>query len=87
MDFEKLYKEGQQQILELQKQLNTFHHQLDSLVNQNEYSQKTISALTAQIALLNASIIELSCRLHQDSTNSGKPSSSDPYRKPRSKKK
>lgn len=80
MDFEKLYKEVQQQKLELQEQLNAFHHQLESLVNQNEYSQKTISALTAQIALLNASLIELTRSLHQDSTKSGKPSSFDPYR-------
>lgn len=90
MDFEKLYKEAQQQILELHKQLNAFRHQLDALIKQHTdyqmHSQATISALTAQIALLNASIIDLSRRLHQDSTNSGKPSSSDPYRKPSSKK-
>lgn len=44
-----------------------------------------VSDLTAQVTLLNASIIELSRRLNQNSSNSGKPSSSNPYKKPNSK--
>lgn len=84
-DFEKLFKDSKKENKTLLTQLNSFNHQLDSLVRQNADSQKTISDLTAQIAVLNASIVELTLRLHQDSTNSGKPSSSDPYRKPSSK--
>lgn len=82
---EKLYKESLKKILELQEQNTGFHDQLESLVIQNIDSQKIISDLTTQITILNASIIELTRRLHQDSSNSSKPSSADPYRKPSSK--
>lgn len=82
---EKLYKESIKKILELQEQNTGFHDQIESLVKQNIDSQKIISDLTTQITILNASIIELTRRLHQDSSNSSKPSSADPYRKPSSK--
>lgn len=81
-DFKKLFEESKK---ENKAQLISFHLQLELLLKQNSDSQKTISELTSQIAVLNASIVELTRRLHQDSTNSSKPSSSDPYRKPSSK--
>lgn len=79
LDFEKLYNQLKIENSELKNQLSI-------LIKQNESIANTNSELSSQIALLNASINELSRRTNQNNTNSGKPPSADPYKKPNSKK-
>ena len=57
----------------------------EMLKQQNEFLQKTVESLNANIAALTEEIKDLKEQLHKNSHNSSKPPSSDGYSKPNPK--